>query len=75
MLLIWKLLLVLQAFGSFINDNPKSPEFISLFIDENLKKGLKEVSLQFINNVLCSQLQFSKRLIHIYLIENGRRSR
>ena len=73
MLLIWKLLLVLQAFGSFINDNPKSPEFISLFIDENLKKGLKEVSLQFINNVLCSQLQinqFSKRLIHIYLIES-----
>ena len=73
MLLIWKLLLVLQAFRSFINDNPKSPEFISLFIDENLKKGLKEVSLQFINNVLCSQLQinqFSKRLIHIYLIES-----
>ena len=33
-----------QAFESFINLNDKSPEFISLFIDENLKKGLKGVS-------------------------------
>jgi hypothetical protein len=32
-----------QAFESFINLNMKSPEFISLFIDENLKKGLKGV--------------------------------
>ncbi|KZP23744.1 Cullin-domain-containing protein [Athelia psychrophila] len=30
-----------EAFSSFINRNEKSPEFISLFIDENLKKGLK----------------------------------
>lgn len=33
----------IQAFESFINLNPKAPEFISLFIDENLKKGLKGV--------------------------------
>jgi cullin 3 len=32
---------VVEGFSSFINDNSKSPEFISLFIDENLKKGLK----------------------------------
>jgi cullin 3 len=32
---------VVEGFSSFINDNPKSPEFISLFIDENLKKGIK----------------------------------
>jgi cullin 3 len=32
-----------QAFESFINLSPKAPEFISLFIDENLKKGLKGV--------------------------------
>lgn len=32
-----------EAFERFINENPKSPEFISLFIDENLKKGLKGV--------------------------------
>ncbi|KAF7794808.1 hypothetical protein EIP86_005950 [Pleurotus ostreatoroseus] len=30
-----------EAFESFINLNEKAPEFISLFIDENLKKGLK----------------------------------
>jgi cullin 3 len=32
---------VVEGFSSFINDNSKSPEFISLFIDENLKKGIK----------------------------------
>jgi len=32
------------AFEQFINVNPKSPEFLSLFIDEKLKKGLKGVS-------------------------------
>jgi cullin 3 len=30
-----------EAFESVINLNPRSPEYISLFIDENLKKGLK----------------------------------
>ncbi|KZS88122.1 Cullin-domain-containing protein [Sistotremastrum niveocremeum HHB9708] len=30
-----------EAFESFINRNPKAPEFISLFVDEHLKKGLK----------------------------------
>jgi cullin 3 len=33
-----------QAFASFVNANPKAPEFISLFLDENLKKGVKGVS-------------------------------
>lgn len=33
-----------QAFEYFINLNPRSPEYISLFIDEKLKKGLKGVS-------------------------------
>jgi hypothetical protein len=28
--------------------NPKASEFISLFIDENLKKGLKDVCLAFL---------------------------
>jgi cullin 3 len=32
-----------DAFEKFINENQKSAEFISLFIDENLKKGLKGV--------------------------------
>ncbi|KAI0264505.1 Cullin-domain-containing protein [Gloeopeniophorella convolvens] len=30
-----------EAFEGFINQHPRAPEFISLSIDENLKKGLK----------------------------------
>lgn len=30
-----------EAFEDFINLNEKAPEYISLFVDENLKKGLK----------------------------------
>uniref|UniRef100_A0A6B2KYR3 Cullin family profile domain-containing protein n=1 Tax=Arcella intermedia TaxID=1963864 RepID=A0A6B2KYR3_9EUKA len=33
-----------QAFEYFINLNPRSPEYISLFIDDKLRKGLKGVS-------------------------------
>jgi cullin 3 len=32
-----------QAFESFMNQHPRASEFISLYIDENLKKGLKGV--------------------------------
>ena len=31
----------MQAFETFINLNQRSPEFISLFIDDRLRKGLK----------------------------------
>lgn len=41
-----------QAFEYFINLNQKSPEFISLFIDEKLKKGLKGVSDEEVEIVL-----------------------
>ncbi|RUS34385.1 Cullin [Jimgerdemannia flammicorona] len=41
-----------EAFERFINENPKSPEFISLFIDENLKKGLKGKTEEEIDTVL-----------------------
>lgn len=34
----------LKAFETFINQHEKAPEFISLFIDDNLKKGLRGVS-------------------------------
>ncbi|RXW17529.1 hypothetical protein EST38_g8325 [Candolleomyces aberdarensis] len=30
-----------EAFESFINSHPKAPEYTSLFIDDNLKRGLK----------------------------------
>lgn len=38
-----------QAFETFVNANPRASEFISLFIDENLKKGLKGVSESGVN--------------------------
>jgi len=41
-----------QAFEYFINLNPKSPEYISLFIDEKLKKGLKGVSEEEVDGIL-----------------------
>ncbi|EIW72022.1 hypothetical protein TREMEDRAFT_70610 [Tremella mesenterica DSM 1558] len=33
-----------EAFQSFINANPRSPEYLSLYIDEHLKKGTKTKS-------------------------------
>ncbi|TCD68497.1 cullin-3 [Steccherinum ochraceum] len=41
-----------EAFETFINQNEKSPEFISLFVDDNLKKGLKGKSDTEIDVVL-----------------------
>ena len=38
-----------QAFETFINQNEKAPEYISLFIDENLKKGLKGVGVTLLS--------------------------
>lgn len=43
---------VVEGFSSFINDNTKSPEFISLFIDENLKKGIKGKTEQETDQIL-----------------------
>ncbi|PIL35566.1 transcription factor [Ganoderma sinense ZZ0214-1] len=41
-----------EAFETFINLNEKAPEYISLFIDENLKKGLKGKSETEVDIVL-----------------------
>ncbi|CAG8540312.1 13355_t:CDS:10 [Funneliformis caledonium] len=41
-----------EAFEHFINKNSKSPEFISLFIDDNLKKGLKGKTEEEVDSVL-----------------------
>ena len=35
---------IVQDFEFFVNLNEKSPEYLSLFIDEMLKKGVKGVS-------------------------------
>ena len=37
-------MLLLQSFETFINQQQRSPEFISLFIDDRLRKGLKGAS-------------------------------
>lgn len=41
-----------SSFEFFINLNTRSPEFISLFVDDKLKKGLKGVSEEDVEGVL-----------------------
>ncbi|GEM06638.1 cullin 3 [Rhodotorula toruloides] len=41
-----------DAFSVFVNENRKSPEYISLFIDENLRKGLKGKTEAEVDEVL-----------------------
>ncbi|CAM8979981.1 hypothetical protein QQ045_000720 [Rhodiola kirilowii] len=41
-----------SSFEYFINLNPRSPEFISLFVDDKLRKGLKGVSEEDIEIIL-----------------------
>jgi cullin 3 len=43
---------ILKAFEYFINLNSKSPEYISLFIDEKLSKGMKGSSEDEIERLL-----------------------
>lgn len=40
--------MIASDFEHFLNLNPKSPEYLSLFIDDKLKKGVKGVSASFI---------------------------
>jgi len=37
--------MIASDFEHFLNLNPKSPEYLSLFIDDKLKKGVKGVSI------------------------------
>ena len=41
-----------SSFENFINLNPRSPEFISLFVDDKLRKGLKGVSEEDVEIIL-----------------------
>lgn len=41
-----------SSFEFFINLNPRSPEFISLFVDDKLRKGLKGVSEEDVEVIL-----------------------
>ncbi|XP_064614961.1 cullin-3-like [Liolophura sinensis] len=44
--------MISSDFEYFVNLNAKSPEYLSLFIDDKLKKGVKGMSEQEIENVL-----------------------
>lgn len=37
--------MIASDFEYFLNLNPKSPEYLSLFIDDKLKKGVKGVGI------------------------------
>ena len=41
-----------SSFEFFLNINPRSPEFISLFVDDKLRRGLKGVSEEDVETVL-----------------------
>ncbi len=41
-----------QSFEHFINLNQRSPEYISLFIDDRLRKGLKGMTENDVEGVL-----------------------
>ncbi|BES88572.1 cullin 3 [Nesidiocoris tenuis] len=44
--------MIAADFEHFLNLNPKSPEYLSLFIDDKLKKGVKGMSEQDVETVL-----------------------
>uniref|UniRef100_A0A1B6D5G1 Cullin family profile domain-containing protein n=1 Tax=Clastoptera arizonana TaxID=38151 RepID=A0A1B6D5G1_9HEMI len=44
--------MIASDFEYFLNFNPKSPEYLSLFIDDKLKKGVKGMTEQEIESVL-----------------------
>ncbi|KAK4058456.1 hypothetical protein OIO90_000615 [Microbotryomycetes sp. JL221] len=52
-----------DAFSVFVNQNSKSPEYISLFIDDNLKKGLKGKSETEVDDVLNKAVALFRFLV------------
>jgi cullin 3 len=57
----WPLVDTLKALETFVNSNPRAPEYISLFIDENLKKGLKGVRITILPSIRGSNLHTENR--------------
>lgn len=54
---------ICSEFEHFLNLNPKSPEYLSLFIDDKLKKGTKGLSEQDIERVLDQSIVLFKFLV------------
>jgi len=57
--------MIASDFEHFLNLNPKSPEYLSLFIDDKLKKGVKGVSDSFVVANLSLQPKLTLILILI----------
>lgn len=62
---------IMASFSSFINMNPRSSEYLSLFFDENLKKGIKgktesEVDLLLDNGITLLRYIKDKDLFETY---------
>ncbi|XP_019185705.1 PREDICTED: cullin-3A-like [Ipomoea nil] len=51
-----------SSFEYFINLNPRTPEFISLFVDDKLRKGLKGVSEEDVEIVLDKVMMLFRHL-------------
>nr|GMC59432.1 cullin-3A-like isoform X1 [Ipomoea batatas] len=51
-----------SSFEYFINLNPRTPEFISLFVDDKLRKGLKGVSEEDVEIVLDKVMMLFRNL-------------
>jgi cullin 3 len=56
-----------QAFESFVNLNPRSPEFISLFVDDKLRKGLKGLNEEEAEQVLDQVMTLFRYLQVLFL--------
>lgn len=62
---------IMTSFSEFINSNPRSSEFLSLFFDENLKKGIKgkteaEVDVLLDNGITLLRYIKDKDLFETY---------
>ena len=53
-----------SSFEYFINLNPRSPEFISLFVDDKLRKGLKGVTKSYDSDVYDEYGLTSKSILN-----------
>jgi len=50
------------AFEHFINENNRSPEYLSLYVDHQMRKGLKGISDEEVDNLLVNALSFFRFL-------------
>lgn len=64
--------MIAADFEHFLNLNPKSPEYLSLFIDDKLKKGVKGVSINLLGSKpYFLRHSFSRCLLDQAKVENS----